>query len=125
VATKKISIEEAVTTDEFEHFDDAFIPSIKKQYGDYLKARLHLDFYEKRLEDMDNEGVDVQVIPLTSPGIQSMTDPKAAVESAKKVNDSLAEVAAKHPTRFKTVAAVPWISPEEGADELERAPRSS
>ena len=125
MATKKISIEEAVNTDEFEHFDYAFIPSIKKQYGDYLKARLHLDFYEKRLEDMDNEGVDVQVIPLTSPGIQSMTDPKAAVESAKKVNDSLAEVAAKHPTRFKTVAAVPWISPEEGADELERAPRSS
>lgn len=33
-ATKKITIEEAVTTDEFEHFDDAFLPSIKKPYGE-------------------------------------------------------------------------------------------
>ena len=41
---RKITIEEAVTTDEFEHFDEAFLPSIKKRYGDYLKARLHLDY---------------------------------------------------------------------------------
>ena len=118
---RKITIEEAVTTDEFEHFDEAFLPSIKKQYGDYLKARLHLDYTEQRLSDMDGEGIDVQVISLTSPGIQSIADPAAAVDLAKKVNDSLAEVAAQHPTRFKTMAAVPWISPQEGADELERA----
>jgi 2,3-dihydroxybenzoate decarboxylase len=110
-----------VTTDEFEHFDEAFLPSIKKHYGDYLRARLHLDYSEQRLADMDHEGIDVQVISLTSPGIQSIDDPAAAVDSAKKVSDSLAEVAAQHPTRFKTMAAVPWISPQQGADELERA----
>jgi hypothetical protein len=54
LASRKITIEEALTTDEFEHFDDAFLPSIKKRYGDYLKARLHVDLYETRLEDMDN-----------------------------------------------------------------------
>jgi 2,3-dihydroxybenzoate decarboxylase len=121
MATKKITIEEAVTTDEFEHFDEAFLPSIKKPYGDFLSARLHLDYYEKRLEDMDQEGIDLQVLSLTSPGIQSIADPVSAVESAKKANDSLADVVARHPTRFKAMAAVPWISPEEGADELERA----
>jgi 2,3-dihydroxybenzoate decarboxylase len=121
LASRKITIEEALTTDEFEHFDDAFLPSIKKRYGDYLKARLHVDLYETRLEDMDNEGIDVQVLSLTSPGIQSIADPKAAVKSAKKVNDQMAEVVAKHPTRFKAMAALPWISPTEGAKELERA----
>jgi len=32
---------------------------------------------------MDREGIDVQVLSLTSPGIQSMTDPKAAATSAQ------------------------------------------
>ena len=123
MATRKITIEEAFTTDEFEHFDDAFLPSIKKQYGDYLTSRLHLDLFEKRLEDMDNEGIDIQLLSLTSPGIQSVADPVVAVESAKKVNDSLAEIVARHPNRFKAMAAIPWISPEEGADEVERAVR--
>jgi 2,3-dihydroxybenzoate decarboxylase len=121
MAARKITIEEAVTTDEFKHFDDAFIPSIKKKYGDYLESRLHVDLYEQRLEDMDKEGIDVQVLSLTSPGIQSMADPKAAVASAQRTNDALAGLVAKHPTRFKAMAALPWISPNDAGDELERA----
>jgi len=121
MATKKITIEEAVTTDEFEHFDEAFLPSIKPRYGDYLSARLHLDHVGQRLEDMDREGIDVQVLSLTSPGIQSMTDPKAAATSARRVNDSLAGVVAAHPGRFLAMAALPWIDPEAAAGELERA----
>jgi 2,3-dihydroxybenzoate decarboxylase len=37
---------------------------------------------------MDKEGIDVQLLSLTSPGIQSIADPKEAVASAKKANDS-------------------------------------
>src|SRR6185437_6227980 len=72
VATRKITIEEAVTTDEFEHFDEAFLPSIKSQYADYLSSRLHAKYVDRRIEDMDEDGIDVQVISLTAPGVQSV-----------------------------------------------------
>lgn len=123
MAAKKITLEEAVTTDEFEHFDTAFLSSIKKEYGDYLSSRLHLKYLETRMQDMDAEGIDMQVLSLTAPGIQSMDDPAAALESAKAVNDMLGAITAKYPTRFKAMAAVPWINPEEGPGELERAVR--
>ena len=121
MATRKITIEEAVTTDEFEHFDEAFLPSIKPQYGDFLRSRLHVKHITRRLEDMDKEGIDVQVLSLTAPGIQSMDDPVAASASAQRVNDSLAEIVRAHPTRFKAMAALAWIDPEAAAVELERA----
>ena len=40
MATRKITIEEAVTTDEFQHFDEAFIPSVKDEMGEFLQTRL-------------------------------------------------------------------------------------
>jgi len=121
MATRKITLEEAVTTDEFESYDQAFLSSIKQQYGDYLSSRLHVKYLDQRLRDMDNEGIDMQVISLTAPGIQVLDDPSAALESARKVNDTLAKIADTHPTRFRAMAAVPWINPEEGPGELERA----
>ena len=121
MATRKITIEEAVTTDEFEHFDDAFLPSIKPEYGDFLKARLHINHLDQRLADMESEGVDLQVLSLTSPGIQSIADPAEAVTSARRVNDQLAEAVAQHPDRFRAMAALPWINPKEAVAELDRA----
>lgn len=119
--TRKITIEEAVTTDEFEHFDEAFIPSIKQSMGEYLTNRLHVKHLEQRLQDMDDEGIDVQVLSLTSPGVQSIDEPDHATRSAKESNDTLAEMVSKAPTRFKAMAALPWIDPSAAVGELQRA----
>ena len=69
MGTKKITIEEAVTTDRFAHFDDAFLPTVKPPISDQLANRLHVKHFKERLQDMDDEGVDIQVLSLTSPGV--------------------------------------------------------
>jgi 2,3-dihydroxybenzoate decarboxylase len=121
VATRKIAIEEAVTTEEFEHLDEAFIPAIKDEMGEFLRSRIGVGSFEQRLNDMDDEGIDVQIISLTSPGVQSIGDPEHAAKSAKRANDSLAEMVSKAPTRFKAMAALPWINPDAAVVELQRA----
>ena len=87
MATRKITIEEAVTTDEFQHFDEAFIPSVKDEMGEFLQTRLHVKNFERRLKDMDDEGIDIQILSLTSPGVQSIDDPEHAAKSARQTNE--------------------------------------
>jgi 2,3-dihydroxybenzoate decarboxylase len=79
------------------------------------------DFTELRLADMDAHGVDVQVLSLTSPGLEGVTDPAEAVDVARRVNDYLAEVIAAHPARFAGFAALPLRDPAAAVVELRRA----
>ncbi|MFV8183745.1 MULTISPECIES: amidohydrolase family protein [unclassified Streptomyces] len=79
------------------------------------------DFTEYRIPDMDEHGVDVQVLSLGSPGVQGRTDAVAAVDDARRANDFLAEVIAAHPTRFAGLAALPLQNPDAAAKELRRA----
>jgi 2,3-dihydroxybenzoate decarboxylase len=121
VATRKITIEEAVTTEEFEPLDEAFLPKITNEMADFLRSRIGVKSVEARLKDMDDEGIDVQIVSLTAPGVQSIGDPDHAAKSATAANDSLAEMVSKAPTRFKAMAALPWINPDAAVRELERA----
>lgn len=59
-----------------------------------------VDFTEFRLPEMDRLGVDMQVLSLTSPGIQMQPDSAIAVADARKANDYLAAVISEHPQRF-------------------------
>src|SRR2546421_4895518 len=97
------------------------IPTLRQPLGDFLASRLHVKHFEQRLQDMDDEGIDVQVVSLASPGVQSVDDPEHAARSAKDTNDTLAEMVSKAPTRFKAMAALPWINPSAAVEELERA----
>src|SRR6478672_457843 len=78
------------------------------------------DFLELRISDMDEHGLDMQVLSLTSPGIQAEKDTRVAVTNALKVNDFLKTVIDQHPTRFGGFAALPLQDPKAAADELER-----
>jgi 2,3-dihydroxybenzoate decarboxylase len=80
-----------------------------------------VDFTEYRLPDMDRNGVDMQVLSLTSPGIQVQPDPEIAVADARIANDFLADIIKEHPRRFAGLAAIPLQDPLEGAAELRRA----
>ncbi len=79
-----------------------------------------LDFNEIRLAEMDQAGIDVQVLSHAPPATQQLGVDKA-VPMARRVNDALHQAILRHPTRFAGFAALPTIDPVASADELERA----
>jgi 2,3-dihydroxybenzoate decarboxylase len=79
-----------------------------------------LDFEKTRLPLMDESGITMQVISISSPGIQGYPDAASAIDMAKTVNDFQAEMIRKHPSRFAGFAALPTQDPKAAADELER-----
>ncbi|MDY7433581.1 amidohydrolase family protein [Bacillus sp. V26] len=92
--------------------DDEYFSAVQKR----------LQEFEKRIEDMDKNGIQTSILSLTQPGIEGITDPDRAVKLAKQMNDHAAEFfVSTHPDRFKAFAAVPLQDPEEAAKELERA----
>lgn len=78
------------------------------------------DFTEYRLPEMDAAGIDVQVLSLTVPGLQAGIDADTACGDARRANDYLAGVVARHPTRFRGFAALPLQDPEAAVVELNR-----
>jgi 5-carboxyvanillate decarboxylase len=81
-----------------------------------------VDIGEGRLREMDEAGVDMQVLSFGSPGPQAL-DAATGTRIAKKINDKLSEVVKKYPKRFAGWACLAPQSPGEAADELERAVR--
>jgi 5-carboxyvanillate decarboxylase len=77
------------------------------------------DLGDLRLKHMDESGVDMQVIALTSPGVQFMDAPEA-VSFAQFANDQLADAIRRHPTRFAGMIAVAPQDPGAAAKEIER-----
>lgn len=99
----------------------AGVPQIPQLgYGDEPFAQRLRDVADRRLADMDDQGVDVQVLSLASPGVQNLPAAEA-VSVAREANDALAEVVDGNPGRFQALAAIPTSEPEAAAQELERA----
>jgi 5-carboxyvanillate decarboxylase len=82
-------------------------------------ARRIQDLDGERLADMDNSGIDMQVVSLCSPGVQ-VFDPATATALAARANDELSEGIARHPNRFVGLAAFSPLDPQNAAKELER-----
>lgn len=74
----------------------------------------------ERLNDMDDNGITLQVLSVTAPG-GDVLQPADAVPYARDYNNEMARLVAAHPSRFNAFAALPMTAPEEAADELERA----
>ena len=75
---------------------------------------------DERIADMDASGVDVQVLSLTSPGVQSL-DAQLAVRLAMSTNGHIADVVRRRPDRFQGFATLPTPDPAAAASELDRA----
>lgn len=105
-----------------EHFwDPELVKHVKG--GDVIRApdlekRLY-DLGEIRIKEMDEAGIDIQVLSHGAPGGQRLPD-DIALELARGVNDRLHAAIKLHPTRFAGFAMVPTNDPRKGADELER-----
>jgi 2,3-dihydroxybenzoate decarboxylase len=118
--TRKIALEEAFTIAAFKDREHAMVTYINPKWGAYVKERI-ADLTDRRLKDMDSAGIDMQVLSLTVPGIQGMTDTGAAISTARQANDFVAEVVRKYPTRFAAFAALPCQDPAAAVAQLKRA----
>jgi 2,3-dihydroxybenzoate decarboxylase len=87
-----------------------------------VAARL-VNLGERRIADMDATGIAMQILSLTSPGVQ-IFDSETAVAIARSANDELAAAIAAHPTRYAGLAAIAPQNPAEAAKELDRSVRT-
>jgi 2,3-dihydroxybenzoate decarboxylase len=120
---RRIAMEEAFWLDDLltpgtpsSHQGSVYHPDVLARWATRL-----IDFTEYRLPEMDANGIDMQVLSLTSPGIQMQPDVTVAIDDARRGNDALAEIIAGQPTRFSGLAALPLQEPEAAAEELRRA----
>jgi 5-carboxyvanillate decarboxylase len=82
-----------------------------------MRDRL-LDLGEGRIEEMDEAGIDTQVLSL-DPGCE-LFDAAEGTALAKKINDELFHAIKRNPKRFIGLATLAPQSPYKAADELER-----
>lgn len=79
------------------------------------------DFDNARFAAMDEAGISMQVLALSSPGLQGVDGAERAIALAKTTNDHQAEIIRKYPRRFAGFAALPTQDGKAAADELERS----
>ena len=84
-----------------------------------LRDRL-FDVGELRVKEMDEAGIDVQVLSHGAPATQRM-DAETAIPVSRKANDKLFEVVKGSNGRFQGFAVLPTADPRAAAEELERA----
>ena len=77
-----------------------------------------LDF-EKRVEYMDRNRIDVQVLSMTSP-VSDLVPAEEAVKICREANDITKRHMDEYPGRFMGFATLPMADPVKAAEELER-----
>ena len=87
--------------------------------GGQLTERL-LDLEGERLRIMDEAGIDMQLLSLTSTGVQ-MLDAERGTVLAALANDRLADLIRRHPARFAGLCTVAPQDPVAAAREIERS----
>jgi uncharacterized protein len=86
-------------------------------------GRRLLSLDDERLAVMDDGGVDIQVLSLTTPGLFTL-DTADAVALQGPTNDALAAAVARYPDRLQGFATLAPQDPDAAAAELERAVRT-
>ena len=115
----KIALEEAWAIPEnFSSYDPSTLAP-KGVIGGDLIANL-LDVHGTRLQQMDDNGVEMMVLSLSSPGAQGVPDPTAAARLATLANDRLEAEVLRNPTRFAGMIALSMHDPVRAGKELRR-----
>jgi aminocarboxymuconate-semialdehyde decarboxylase len=76
--------------------------------------------YAGHVRAMDESGIDVSVLSLTSPNVM-WGDAKVSAETAKLLNDGFAKAQSEFPGRLRWLASIPWEHPALALGELKRA----
>ena len=75
---------------------------------------------EDRLKAMATCGVDMQVITLTTPGVERESSERG-IKLARLTNDAYGEIVERFSDKFVALATLPMQNPEAAAEELGRA----
>jgi 2,3-dihydroxybenzoate decarboxylase len=102
-----------------EHFTSPKLRELRGEKDTPLQRKLD-DLGALRLREMDEAGIDLQVISENNPATQQL-DAASAVTLARASNDALHEAVRANSTRFAGFATLPTPDPKAAADELERA----
>lgn len=112
----KIGLEEHFAIEETLNDSKGFLdPSIWEE----LAGRL-MDPEDRRLREMDENGMEMMVLSLNAPAVQAIADTQKAADLARRANDNLAEKVARRPDRFRALAALPMQDPDLAIAELNR-----
>ena len=118
---RKIALEEHFTTPELAKNYVARPTQSDALFAD-VERRL-ADFDELRLEMMDQAGIEMMVLSVTTPGVQGVSDSREAIRLAHSANDFLAREVQKRPDRYAGFAHLAMQDAGAAAAELERAVR--
>jgi 2,3-dihydroxybenzoate decarboxylase len=105
-----------------EHYVDeevkALLPESDRIGAKAIAERID-DLGALRLREMDEAGIDMQVLSHSQPGVQNLPV-EQSIAAARAANDRLARLVSAWPTRFAAFAALPVGDPAGSADEFER-----
>lgn len=129
VKLKKIALEEAITWPEQANDVNEKSPLeylIKSGKG-YDKTNKLLEITGIRLNEMNENNIQYQILSYTATGIQGLkymtnntNGPNCQVKKAIEANNYMYNKIKENPTRFKAFATLPMSSPKYAAKELER-----
>jgi predicted TIM-barrel fold metal-dependent hydrolase len=115
---KFIGVEETFSTAELMKLN-----SLNQDHIDFLEEIGLADLGDRRIGDMDEGGLDVQILSAHTPSVQNVPG-QEGIDFAYRLNRLLVEgPMATYPGRFQAFATLPLQSPEAAADELERSVR--
>jgi len=121
ILTKQFPVREVVEAEQQLHVEVRWLPASKYSTGNAntLSGKI-LEVGEQRIKEMEEDGIDMQILSLIAPGVQ-VFDPATGTSLARKVNDQLYRIVQKYPKKFAGLAALAPQDPMGAADELERA----
>lgn len=79
-----------------------------------------MDIGNMRIGEMDSAGIDMQMLSLTAPGVETLNIADG-IKWAKLINNDISQKIKENKERFAGLASLPFQDPEAAADELERA----
>jgi aminocarboxymuconate-semialdehyde decarboxylase len=85
-----------------------------------MGGKAHYESMERRIERMDEMGVDVQVLSLNPIFFRHYLDADNGAAASVAVNDEIAGFIERWPTRFAGYGALPMQDPDRAIAELER-----
>lgn len=91
-------------------------------YGEGCRYPITENMYamDKRIEDMDASGIDMQCLSLGIPGTDCV-EPDLGISLAKMVNDEISRFVDIYPDRFVGLATLPLQDIDGALDELDRS----
>lgn len=105
-------------------YPDFYVKEVRK-FAEWKEGGIGVEFpewpgTEQIISEMDDLGIDVQVLSLSAPNVY-FSDDALSNSLAQATNDYLASVSEKYPNHFLSLAAVPLANLDYAMTELARA----